>query len=89
MRNQLKFYRVYLVLVFVCLLNAYSNKVSAQQVEKNRARIAVEYVKIMNAEIFFDIKVGARVNKKSVRISNIELSISNEFEDEELELARW
>ena len=88
MRNLLKFYRVYLSLVFVCLLNAYSNKVCAQQVEKNRTRIAVEYVKIMNAEVFFNIKVGARVNKKSVRISNIELTVSNEFEDEELELGK-
>jgi len=88
MRDQLKFYHVYLALVFVCLLNACSNKVSAQQVEKNRARIAIEYVKIMNTEIFFDIKVGARVNKKSVRISDIELTVSNEFEDEELELGK-
>ena len=88
MRNQLKFYRVYLALVFVCLLNINSNKLCAQQVEKNRTRIAVEYVKIMNAEVFFNIKVGARVNKKSVRISNIELTVSNEFEDEELELGK-
>ena len=88
MRDQTKFYRVYLALVFVFLLNAYSNKVYAQQVEKNRARIAIEYVKIMNTEIFFNIKVGARVNKKSVRISNIELTVSNEFGDGELELGK-
>ena len=88
MRDQLKFYHVYLALVFVFLLNAYSNKVCAQKVEKNRARIAVEYVKIMDAEIFVNIKVGARVNKKTVRISNIELTVSNKFEDEELELGK-
>jgi len=88
MRDPLKFYDVYLTLVFAFLLNLPSNSIYAQKVEKNRVRIAIEYVKIMNTEIYFNIKVGARVDKKTVKISNIELTLSNEFEDEELELGK-
>lgn len=88
MRDSLKFYHVYLALVFLFLLNLPSNSIYAQKVEKNRLRIAVDYVKIMNAEIYFNIKVGARVNKKTVKVSNIELTLSNEFGDEALELGK-
>ncbi len=88
MRDPLKFYHVYLSLAFVFLLNLNSNSIYAQKAKKNRVRIAVEYVKIMNGEIYFNIKVGARVDKKTVKVNDIELTFSNEFEDEKIELGK-
>lgn len=88
MRDLLKFHSVYLALVLVFLLNLYSSSIYAQKAEKNRVRIAVEFVKIMNAEIYFNIKVGARVDKKTVKVNDIELTFSNEFEDEKIELGK-
>ena len=84
----MKFYDIYLALIVVCLLNLHSNSTYAQKVEKNRLRIAVDYVKIMDAEIFFNIRAGARVNKQAVRVSNIELTLSNEFDYEEVQLGK-
>lgn len=88
MRCRLKFRSVYLALIAVCLLNLYSDNTFAQKVEKNRLRIAVDYVKIMDAEVFFNIRASARVNKETIRLSNIELTLSNEFDDEEVQLGK-
>jgi len=38
-------------------------------------RINVEYVKIMGGEIYFNIKSSARIEKKTVPVSNIELTM--------------
>lgn len=88
MRNQVKLYRVCLSLVLLSLLNVLSNSIYSQEAKKNRLRIAVDYVKIMNAEIYFNIKTTARVDKQNVRVSNIELSLHNEFGDERVELGK-
>lgn len=88
MKDQLKFYHVYLALVFVCLLHTSSNGMYAQKVEKNKVRIAVYYVKIMNGDIYFNITARARVDKNTVKVSNIELTLTNELDDEEIELGK-
>ncbi len=88
MRDQLKFHLGFMAFAIVFLLNSHLNTVCAQNVKKNRLRIAVDYVKIMDGEIYFDIKAGARIDKKNVRVSNIEMTVSNEVGDEELELGK-
>ena len=72
----------------MCLLNLHSNSAYGQKVEKNRVRISVDYVKIMDAEIYFNIKAAARVNNEPIRVSNVELTLANEFGDEEIELGK-
>jgi len=42
----------------------------------------------MDGEIYFDIKASSRVNKKTVKISNIEINIFNELEDERIDLGK-
>jgi hypothetical protein len=86
MRYSLKFYEIYLVFIAVCLLNLPSSKTHAQEVKKNRVRISVDYVKIMDAEILFNIKASARVNNEPVRVSDAELALLNEIGDEEVQL---
>lgn len=75
-----------LLSVFIFILG--SSRLYAQKEKKNKARINVEYVKIMDGEIYFNIKASARIKKKTVPINNIELTIYNEIDDEEVELGK-
>ena len=88
MRHPFTFHGVFLGLFAMCLLNLHSNSAYGQKVEKNRMRISVDYVKLMDAEIYFNIKAAARVNNEPVRVSNVELTLANEFGDEEMELGK-
>ena len=58
--------------------------VFAQSVKKNTTRLKVSYTKIMDGEVYFDIKASSRVDKKNVNISNIDLNIYNELDDENI-----
>ena len=64
--------RSFFVLVFsVCFLStAY-----AQKVKKNKVRLKVQYVKVMNEGVYFDIKAGAKVKKQNIAVSNIDLIV--------------
>ena len=88
MRHPFTFHGVFMGLFAMCLLNLHSNCAYGQKVEKNRMRISVDYVKLMDAEIYFNIKAAARVNNEPVRVSNVELTLANEFGDEEMELGK-
>jgi len=74
------------VIISAFIFNIGSPGLYAQKAKKNKARLNVQYVKIMDGEIYFDIKASARIKKKNVKISNIDLSISNELEEESIKL---
>ncbi len=86
MKNQLKNNVVFLALLGVFLLTTGFQKLYAQDAEKNRVRLKANYVKIMDGEVYFDIKAGAKIDDQNVDVKNIELTVSNEFDDEEIEL---
>jgi len=88
MKNMLKYPSVFLALVNVFLLSADFDKIYAQEAEKNALRIATDYVKTMDGEIYFDIKTTARVKKQNMVVPKIELTVSNEVGDEEFELGK-
>ena len=88
MKNMLKYPSVFLALVNVFLLSADFDKIYAQEAEKNALRIATDYVKTMDGEIYFDIKATARVKKQNMVVPKIELTVSNEVGDEEFELGK-
>lgn len=79
---------VFLVMLSVFIFNIGTPSLFAQKEKKNKARINVEYVKIMDGEIYFNIKASARIKKKTVPVSNIELTIYNEIDDEKVELGK-
>jgi hypothetical protein len=58
--------------------------VYAQSSKKNKVRLKMNYVKIMNEEIYFEIEASSRIDKKNVKISDIEVVIYNEYEGEEI-----
>ncbi len=85
-KNQLNFR--YIILLILGVLNFYSasNSLYAQKTKKDRIRLNIQYIKIMDGEIHFDIKASARIKKKTVKISNINLILYNELEEEKIKL---
>jgi len=63
-----------------------SQDVNAQDVKKNRVRLKADYVKIMDGDSYFDIKASAKIEKKNVPVSNIEVIIYHELDDDQIEL---
>jgi hypothetical protein len=86
MRNQLKFKTSFLVALSIFLLTIGFQNLHAQNTKKNRVRIKAEYVKIMNGETYIDIKATSKIKKKNTKVSNIELIVYNEVEDEKIKL---
>lgn len=54
----------------------------AQNKKPAKVRLKAAFVKVMGDEAYIDIKASARVNKKNISVSNIELIVSNVLEDE-------
>jgi hypothetical protein len=59
---------------------------TAQNIEKNSVRLKAYYVKTMNEEANFNIKASSKVENQNIDVANIELTIFNEFNDEEVTL---
>lgn len=85
MKNLSK-YHLYIFLIGLFLINSVSS--FAQVNKKNKIRINVSYVKIMDGEIYFDIKTSARINKKNTAVSDIELHVINIFDDQKIVLGK-
>jgi hypothetical protein len=69
-------------LVFISLLIGVST--IAQTAKKNTVRLKIEYIKIMQGEVLFNVKASSRVDRKNVNLANISLSFFNEVNDESL-----
>jgi len=86
MKGQIKYRFVLLAFLGVFSLNMAFQDLYAQEAEKNRVRLKLDYVKIMDGDVYLDIKASARIDKKNVEISNITLEVFNEVNDEEIDL---
>lgn len=64
-----------------------NNDLYAQN-KKNKARINADYVKVIGGEHFLNIKASARIDKKTVEVSHIDLQILQELNDEEIEIGK-
>ena len=82
MKYQLKYRSFLLALISLLIFTIGSQNLYAQKAKQNRVRLSVQYVKIIDGEVYFDIKASSKIKKKNVKVSNIELSIFNEFDDE-------
>lgn len=85
-KNQLNFRYIILLIIGVLIFYSASNSLYAQKTKKDRIRLNIQYIKIMDGEIHFDIKASARIKKKTVKISNINLILYNELEEEKIKL---
>ena len=78
----------FISLVSLLILGFSVQDIQAQEVKKNKLRINAQYVKISNGESYFDIKASARVEKKNVAVSGIEINVSNTSEGGQIELGK-
>jgi len=81
-------FQYFLIGLIVFIIYSNSDSLYAQKAKKNRARINVQYVKIMDGEIYFDLKASSRVKKETILLSNIELTVYNELDDKKIELGK-
>lgn len=86
MKIQLKLSSLFIVLLGVFLFCTAFQNIYSQDAKKNRIRLKVDYVKVVDNEVYLDIKASAKIDKKNVDVANIEVIITNEFDDEEIEL---
>lgn len=86
MKNPLNFRFIFLVLIGVFLLAPSFQETVAQDAKKNTVRLKADYVKIMNAEVYLDIKASSRIDKKNVDIPNIDITVYNEVDAEKIKL---
>lgn len=75
-------------LFFIALSLLTSVDLNAQKNSKTRIRLNIDYVKIMDGEVYFNVKSSARINKKNVPITRIELDIFNIIDDEKIVLGK-
>jgi len=73
------------LIIFLALLLTF-NGLIAQNSEKERIRLNVGYVNVIDQEQYLNIKASARINKETVEVAGIELTVSQELEDGEIEL---
>lgn len=88
MKNQFIYHCRFLAFISIIIFTIGSENIYAQKTKKSKARISVEYVKIMDGEVYFNIKASSRVKKKTVKIANIEISIFNQLDDDKIALGQ-
>jgi len=84
--KQLELRIFYLMILSIILCTLSIQDVNAQDVKKNRVRLKADYVKIMDGDSYFDISASAKIEKKNVPVSTIEVIIYHELNDDQIEL---
>lgn len=86
MKNQLKFRFIFLAILSMLLLSTGLQDVYAQKVKKEKVRLKAKYIKVMDGEIYLNIKVTARVKRKNIKVSNIDLIIYNIVDNKKIKI---
>jgi hypothetical protein len=86
MKIQIKYRFVLLAFLGVFSLNMVFQSLYAQEVKKNRVRLKLDYIKVMESDAYLDIKASAKIDKKNIDVSNITIKVFNEVNDEEIDL---
>ncbi|WKK67266.1 hypothetical protein [Lutimonas zeaxanthinifaciens] len=58
------------------------------QTKKNKARVNADYVKVIDGESYLNIKASARIDRQTVAVSHIDLTVLQELDDEEIEIGK-
>ena len=86
MNNLKSTYCMFLIVFFTTLLTTPFHTIYGQDAEKHKVRLKADYYKVMNGENYIQIGAIARIDKETVSIPNIELTIENEYYDDLTEL---
>lgn len=74
------------ILLGTFVINGSTYKLNAQKVKKEKLRIKADYTKVINKHSYIDLATTARIDKKNTSISDINLTIISETDDDEIEL---
>ncbi len=85
MKNSIDKYCMFLLVVIIFQITTSSNKIYCQDNVKHRVRLKADYFKEMNGANYIQIGAISKIEKQNVSVSNIELSVENEFYDEIIE----
>jgi hypothetical protein len=85
-KSRLKLRSILLLFLGLFLFSSGQQHLYSQDSKKNKVRIKAYYVKVMNKEIYFDVSASSKIGKDNVDVSNIELTVYNEYDDEKVEL---
>jgi hypothetical protein len=86
MKNQLSLRALFMVFTFIFLYSFVIQQLYAQNNTKNTVRLSINYVKIMNEKVFFEIKATSKIDKKTIGVSNIDLALFNELDSTSISL---
>jgi len=87
MKRHIKIHVFLITIVSSLLLGIIPQKTFAQD-EKNSVRISVSYIKIMGVSSSFEIKASSRINKKTMPVGGIELTITNDANEENISIGK-
>lgn len=77
---------IFLIFISILLWTINIQKSYGQDAPKNKIRLKADYIKTMNKEVVFKIQASSKIDRQNVDVSNIELTVSNIINDEEVTL---
>lgn len=86
MKNRFIYRIVLTLLVSLFAISTGIQSLSAQETKKNTVRLKANYVKIMDGDSYLDIAASSRIDKKNTKVSDIDLTIFNILDNENIEL---
>ena len=86
MRNQLKNRFIFLALASIFFVATGFQNLNAQNTKKNKVRLKIDYVKVMDGEMYLNLSASSKINKKNTKVSGIELIVYNELDEEKIKL---
>ncbi|PCH52199.1 MAG: hypothetical protein COC22_04430 [Flavobacteriaceae bacterium] len=88
MKNQLSIRNISIAILGISIFLINFQNLNAQTAKKNKVRLKASYVKIMDGEVYFDFSASSKVKKQHIKLSKIELTISNVLGDEKVTLGK-
>lgn len=88
MKNLLQNWISAFVLMISVFLALFTSSESVAQQKKERVRLNADYVKVTGKEHYLDIKASARIDRQTVAVSGIDLSVAMVLDDTESEIGR-
>ena len=88
MRSLLKIRFVYFSLFLIPFLNGIHLNAQEEEQEKNSVGLTIQYVKIMDGDIYFDVKATSKIKKQFVQVSDIDLFFFNDTDEDRVELGK-
>lgn len=77
---------IILLLLAVFFSSTLTQNIYAQETKKNKIRLKAEYVKVMDDMSYLNISASAKINKQNTSVSDIDIFVFSETDEEEMEL---